>query len=52
MQYIEKKFLKDKEESGLTFDALRFTAKNLLVFFFFSFFPQFFYSSGNTQDEK
>ena len=43
MQYIEKKFLKDKEESGYTFDALRFTAKNSFDFsslFFSSIFSR------------
>ena len=43
MQPIAKQFLKDKEESGFTFDALRFTPKDSFVFyFFFLFFPSIF----------
>ena len=53
MQPIAKQFLKDKEELGFTFDALRFTPKDSFVFFFFLFFSlNFFIRVGQTQDEK
>ena len=51
MQYIAKQFLKGKEESGLTFNALRLTAK-YLVFFSSLFFSSIFIFERGTPKMK